>query len=164
MSLGFRSLAALMLLAACACVAHPSAPAGRNDAAELEHFVLTLDAVTHWYESMRDLEQLAKAKPGIASHFRGDKDESIAVEEQGLQGDPDIVRTLARHGLTLHLCVLVERSYFPTVIAASMALKLKVDPAHMVTELHLNPANLAFLEQHRAELAALDRKYPMSDD
>ena len=152
------------LLLCLSLVAAGQSPSGNaRDLAELQHFPLTIEDVTHFYEAMHDLSQLQASHPAIARALdTGSRDTGVSILETRLSSEPPVVDSLASHHLTPRQYALIQYSYLGIAVAASMAAKLNVPPAKLATDLHLNPANLDFLRVHKAELAALDRKYPMT--
>ena len=65
-------------------------PSPDQDAVELEHFPLTMENVTHFYESMHDLELLSKAHPEAVkgSTIDTEKHESVTVIASRLAAHP----------------------------------------------------------------------------
>ena len=145
--------------------AQAAAKAPDKDLIELEHYTLTWDKVTRCFETLADLNKLAKANPQMAKALdTGEqKDESITTITQRLSSYPQVPAVIQTHGLSVREFVVLQLSVFQSAFAVA-AKKMGADPAKLASQAHVNPANIAFMEQHQAEFEELQKKYPMGDD
>ena len=84
----------------------------------------------------------------------------MAGTERRIAEHPALVSTLAAHGFTPHQFLVVE----VTVISAGLAAALMpagADPSKFAADAHINAANITFMIEHRAELDALRKQYPL---
>jgi hypothetical protein len=129
------------------------------DMVEMQHYLLTVDKVQRVGEVFQDLGQLAQKNPQLASTMESesDKDNSdddLNAMERRFSGHPEVVNVLKSHGFTPHEFVLFQMVLLQAGFAEA-AKQAGADPAKLVSDGHVNPANLTFVEQHKAELEAL---------
>jgi DNA repair ATPase RecN len=157
-SLGAAALALCLTLAPLGSYAQ-SSPSDK-DLAELEHYTLTMEKVTRFAQTYGDLAKLSKEHPELKNSLQSDSEnhQKIADIEQSISAAPLIVETLKSHDFTPHEFVVLEFTLFLSAIAEG-AKQQGADPAKLASEAHVNPANLAFIEQHKAELDELQKKY-----
>ena len=150
----------ILTLALSSPLAFPQAAkgAGDKDLVEMEHYTLTMEKATRYSEVFNDLSTLAKANPKLASKMESDADENLASAERRISAQPEIVAVLTKHGFTARDFVLFGFVLFQSAFASETAKANGVDPAKMAAEAHVNPANMAFVSQHKAELEALMKK------
>ena len=129
------------------------ARAQSKDDRELLSYVLTMDKVQRLSNAAKGLHELEKRHPEMASEHAGNQ--SIDAMVRNLQRYPDAVAVLNRNGIP-------PREYavgFLTLIQSTMAVGLKragtfpsypPELAAMVSK-----TNLAFVEQHYAEIKKL---------
>ena len=160
-----RQLRPLALAFALSLAVGPApAQSGTSDLAQLEHYTLSMDLLTRYFESLKDLAPVAKADPSLQDSLAtdADKHESLAQIETRISSHPALTSVITRHGFTVHTFVLTQ----VTMIQAAMAAAFKPageNSAGYAAKVHVNPANLDFIEQHKADLEALQKKYAGSE-
>jgi hypothetical protein len=149
----FQTLALALGLSGLA--AQPAASQGPKHSAderELYSFVLTMDKVQHLSGAAKGLHELEKKHPGMSN---GGENKSIDEMVGAIRKCPDAVAVLAKNGLS-------PRDYavgFLTLIQSTMMVGLKkagtfkTYPPDMLKL--VSQANLAFVEQHYAEIQKL---------
>lgn len=154
-------LAPLLLSLALSPLLAQSRAATDPDLLELQRYTLTMDKVTRFYESMKDLADLSAAHPELKNKLEtdADKHEDLGAIEHRIAAEPLIVSTIAKHGFTPREFVVCEMAYIQTAFASAMLKQPGVDRAKMIADAHINPANIAFVEQHQADLQALQQRY-----
>src|SRR5277367_6731933 len=158
------ALACSLTLATFSLHAQTGAKAPDKDLLELEHYTLTMDKVTRCMETLFDLNKLAKANPQLAKSLDpGGKNESITEITQRLSSYPQVPALIQSHGVSVREFVVLQLTVFQSAFAAA-AKKMGADPAKLASEAHVNPVNITFMEQHEAEFAELQKKYPMNDE
>jgi hypothetical protein len=157
-------LAPLLLVAMLFPALNAQAPVPDRDRDELAHYTLTMDKVTHVMQSFADLAALAKTNPQMAAAVQSsaDKNQSLADIDRRVAAYPQLVAVFAQHGLTSHEFLVVELTLFQSMMALA-GKQAGADPAKLAADAHINPDNITFVEQHRAELEELQKKYPMPD-
>lgn len=155
-----RSLTVVLALAFALPAAPSLAQNGDADLVQLEHFTLTMDNITRFFETVNDLGSAAKADPTLKDKLStdADKHENFTQIEARLSSQPAIASAIKAHGFTPHTFVLTEFA----MIQASMAAAMKPageNSAAYAAKVHVNPANLDFINQHKDEFAALQKKY-----
>lgn len=158
------ALACSFVLACSSLHAQAHKAANDPDLIELEHYTLTMDKVTRCFEALADLNKLAKANPQMASAMdqAEQKNESVSDIVRRLSTYPQVTALVQSHGFAVREFVVAQLTVFQSAFAAA-AKKMGADPAKLATDAHVNPANIAFMEQHEAEFAELQKKYPMDD-
>jgi hypothetical protein len=132
-----------------------------KDNLETGAYILTMDKITHAYAMAHELALLAKSNPTVKAHLdkmarsEGTIDEMTAIRA----GWSDIVAIQAKHGFTPRESVVFEIAYFDGTLATS-AIGNGADRAELISETHINPDNIDFLNQHEAEIKTLDAKFP----
>jgi hypothetical protein len=133
----------------------PNKASGDKDLEALQHYTLTMDKVNQYAQTFTDLGAYAKAHPDEAKKLSGDSDESLAAAEHRISAEPAIVAILAKHTFTPREFIVFGMALFQSAFAAETAKQNGIDPGKMAAEAHVNPANMTFVQQHKAELEAI---------
>ncbi|WP_263384244.1 hypothetical protein [Granulicella arctica] len=152
--------AAALLLAFSVANLPAQTPSADKDIDELSHHALTMDEVTRFAQTFADITKFAKAHPDASSVMQpgDDKQESIANIDQRISAHPEVVALITQHGFTVHDFVVAEL----TILTAGLIVALEqpgTDTAKAAAEAHVNPANITFMKQHKAEFAEIQKKY-----
>jgi hypothetical protein len=132
-----------------------------KDLDELAHYTLTMDKLTRVMQTFPDINALIKANPAIASALatNSSKTNTIAEIDQRISSYPQLVAVFSQHGVPPHQFIVVELALVQSAVAfAAQQAGQKLAPNN-----HVNPANITFIAQHKAEIEALQKKYPMGD-
>ncbi len=154
---------ALSLLVAATLLTALPALAVDKDIAEMERYTLTMDKLNRFGQVMSDLGAYVKAHPESKAAIETDaeKHEDLDAITRRISSVPGLVSILNKDGLPPREFVLVE----VTLIQAAMAFSMKPadEPdARYAAKVQMNPANLAFVRDHQAEIKAMQAK--MSPD
>ncbi|MEO6802298.1 MAG: hypothetical protein ABI197_03525 [Granulicella sp.] len=135
--------------------------AAEKDLDELSHYTLTMDKVTRVQQTFPDIKALIRSNPGVATALATDsgKTHTIAEVERRITAYPQLVAIFTQHGLTPHEFIVVEL----TLVQSAFAFAAQQAGEKLSANNHVNPANIAFIAEHKAELEALQKKYPMGD-
>lgn len=130
------------------------------DMVEMQNYTLNVDKVDRFGDAMHDLAQLALRNSTAASAMEtdADKNENLDAIGRRFSSNPDITGVLKSHGFSPHEFALCEMVIFQSAFAEA-AKRAGADPAKLVSDAHVNPANLTFVEQHKTELDAMRKKY-----
>jgi hypothetical protein len=134
-----------------------TASAVSADEKEVYSFVLTMDSIQKLAAAQRDLEMLAKSDPEVAKKAEADDSENKTLDQMVRRIDsiPQVVAVLRKDGLT-------PREYAVstmTLVQTGMVVGLKRNgtykeyPPEMLKL--VSPANIAFMEQHYADIAKI---------
>lgn len=132
------------------------------DMVEMQHYVLTVDKVNRWGGVVQDLGELARKNPQLAATMesesdKGSSEDDLNAMERRYSRHPEVVSVLKSRGFTPHEFVLFQMVLLQAGFAEA-AKEAGADPAKLISDGHVNPANLTFVEQHKAELEALKAK------
>jgi hypothetical protein len=154
-------IALVLALALCLPALHAQG-AEAKDLDELAHYTLTMDKVTRVQQTFPEVNALVKANPNLATALgtNSNQPHTIADVEHRIAAVPQLVAVFTKHGLTPHEFIVVEL----TLVQSAFAFAAKQSGAKLATDNHVNPANITFIEQHKAELEALQKKYPKGGD
>ncbi len=125
---------------------------------EVQHYLLTMDKMNRFAATFNDLSAYAKQHPESAHMLEGESDESLSAAEHRIASKPVVVDILARHSFSPREFVILGFALFQAAFAETMAKQNGVDPAKMAAEAHVNPANMTFVSEHKAELEAIMAK------
>ncbi|HEX6773904.1 MAG TPA: hypothetical protein VF126_17845 [Acidobacteriaceae bacterium] len=161
----FRRISCLLCSSSVALLLVPAAGAQTKpdaDIIEMQHYVLTVDKVTRLGDVLQDMAQLAQKNPQLASTMESDSDKENGQEDldgmaRRFSAHPEVVSVLKSHGFTPHEFALCQMVVFQAAFAEA-AKQAGADPAKLASDAHVNPANLTFVEQHKAELDAMKAK------
>lgn len=152
-----------LTLAFAACQAQtPSQKAQTTkDEAEIEAYTLTMDTITRLIQATHDLT-LLKPAAGAPKEETDDGDGQQSLDQQAarLAKHPEAVALFARYGFTPRKYAVAFSAYLLSGIAIA-GIDAGASVEDMVTKAHLNPANLALVRAHKAEIDDLTKKYPM---
>lgn len=129
------------------------------DLLEMQHYTLTMDVMNRLADSFQDIGQLAKTDPQLSSKMEteADKKEDLDGMAHRMGSSPAVVTILKSHGFTPREFALAEMVLFQAAFASG-AKQAGADPAKLASDAHVNLANIAFVEQHKAEFEALQKK------
>lgn len=130
------------------------------DLIEMQKYVLTVDKVDRLGDALRDIGLLAQKNPQLASAMEDDsdkQDKDLNAIAQRFAAHPEVVGILKSHGFNPHEFALCQMVVFQAAFAEA-AKQSGADPAKLASDAHVNPANLTFVEQHKAELDAMKAK------
>jgi len=135
-------------------------PEADKDAAEIQQCTLTMDKVTRFAQVYGDLTKMAKDNPQLTAAVESTADghQSIAGIENKISAEPMIVSAISDHGFATHEFVVLEITILQSALAAA-AKQQGADPAKLASEAHVNPANIAFMEEHKADFEELQKQY-----
>jgi hypothetical protein len=130
------------------------------DMVEMQNYILTTDKVDRLGDALVGIAQLAQKNPEAASSVEADADKNEDLDAMGrrLSANPEVVAVLKSHGFTPREFALCQMVTFQATFAEA-AKKAGADPAKLASDAHVNPANLTFVEQHKAELDAMQKKF-----
>ena len=134
------------------------------DMIQMQNYSLTVDKVDRFGDTMQDLMKLGQKNPQLASAMEtdSDKNEDLDGIARRFSAHPEIVEVLKSHGFSPREFALCEMVIFQSAFAEA-AKQAGADPAKLASDAHVNPANLTFVEQHKAELDAMRNKYSSAD-
>jgi hypothetical protein len=131
------------------------------DLRELEEYRLSMDDVNRWMQANRNLvqlsEKLEREHPEMA-------EQTDAVEGSGMGSFDDYEASIDRvpgardaiedSGLSVHEFAVVGWALIQAGMA-QYAVEQGADPKELAAKAHINPDNLTFAREHKAELATL---------
>lgn len=139
--------------------ASPSKPnAADPDVKEIANYKLTMDAVRKFAQASRTMKQLGK------KHSEDDQDdqeddsdnsESIDDMEAKIASEPAARKAIEAAGLSVREYVVITFALLQSGIA-QYAVDQGADPAKIARDAGINPANVTFYKEHKAEIEALD--------
>jgi hypothetical protein len=131
-----------------------------KDYAELEHYTLTLDKVTRLAQIVGELNKISETNPDVKTALSGNArpNETMADSEHDISAFPQVIAVISSHGMTAHEFIVTQISLVQTIFAETVK-KSGADPAKLAAEAHVNLTNLAFIEQHQADIDKLDEQY-----
>ena len=126
----------------------------------MEQYTLSMDNLTRWMDVMVTLQPVAKSHPEAlnALEIDADKEESLDQLAKKISAEPALVDAMAKHGFTPRQFVLEEMVLFQASMAAAM-MPAGANEAELAHKAHVNPANVAFVRQHKDEIEAMQKKY-----
>ncbi len=153
------ALAFVFLAALCAQPTH-AAPSGDADLRELSRYELT----------MGDVRKFAAANAALAKHPKAeqnDDEEEDEDEDEGANNNesldemaarigriPEARKAIEAAGLTVRQYAVITMALFQSAFA-QYAVEQGADPAKVARDAGVNPANLRFVKEHKAELEKL---------
>jgi hypothetical protein len=155
-------LASLLAVTLSLPVLHAQVALPAKDMDELAHYTLTMDNLVRVMQASRDIAALTKTNPKIAAAVQAsaDKNQGLADIDRRIASYPQLTAIFAAHNLTGHEFVVAELTLFQSMLAYA-GKQSGADPVKLAADGHVNPANITFVEQHKAELDQLQKKYPM---
>lgn len=164
----FRRVCSLLCVSTFVLLLAPAGIAQQDksdaDMIEMQNYLLTVDKVERLGDALHDLEQLAEKNPQIASAMDKDADQQddLNAIARRISAHPELVGVLKSHGFTPREYALCQLVVFQSAFAEA-AKQAGADPAKLASKAHVNPANLTFVEQHKAELDAMQKKVTPQD-
>ena len=151
------ALAFVFLAALCAQPTRASA-SGDADLRELARYELTL----------ADVRKFAAANAAIAKHPKAEQNDDEEEDEDESSNDdesldemaarigriPEARKAIEAAGLTLRQYAVITMALFQAAFA-QYAVEQGADPAKVARDAGVNPANLRFVKEHKAELEKL---------
>jgi hypothetical protein len=143
-----------------------SVAAANPDEKELYNYVLTMDKIQKLAALQKDLEALEKSDPQLAKSVDADDSSAKTIDQMTQKMDkiPQVTALLRKNGLTSRECAVSSM----TLIQAGMAVGMKrsgmykeYPPALLKV---VSAANLAFVDQHYAEITKVMPALAGKDD
>lgn len=137
-------------------VASPSS-SGDADLQEISDYRLTIEAVRKWAKAAKGLKRLEEKYPELED--AGDVSDSASLDEMAafLHGIPDARDVIENAGLDTREYLVVTFA-FAQATMAQWVIGQGTPPEKVAAEMSINPANLAFIEKHKAELQAISKE------
>ncbi len=156
-------VALLLTLAACPVQTSAQKAQSAKDEAEIRAYTLTMETVTRLMQATHDLTLL---KPSAEAPKDGADDgkaeQSLEQQTAHLAMHPEIVAVLGKYGFTPRVYTVAFSAYILGGIALA-GLDAGASVEDMVTKAHMNPANIALLRTHKAEIEELAKQYPLQN-
>jgi hypothetical protein len=141
-----------LLAAVCGEQAH-SAPGGDADLRELSRYQLT----------MADVRKYAAANANLAKHPTVEQDDDDAEDENEsldemaarIESNPVARKAVEAAGLSARQYVVITMALFQASLA-QYAVDQGADPGKIARETGVNPANIGFVKEHKAELEQME--------
>ncbi|HEU4584276.1 MAG TPA: hypothetical protein VFR95_00935 [Gemmatimonadaceae bacterium] len=131
------------------------------DLRELEEYRLSMKDVNRWVQASRNLAQLAEKLEREHPEMAKQRE---AVEESGARSFDDYENSIDQvpgardaieeSGLSVHEFAIVGWALIQAGMA-QYAVEQGADPKELAAKAHINPDNLTFAREHKAELAKL---------
>ena len=161
------AVAPLALTAQASPAARRAAAAASNaqDARALAGYTLSMADLRRFGATMQEIARAIKANPQLEERFTSGMDESIAQVAARLGGVPQFRPAFAKAGMTPQQFAVTQFALMGTSMAVGMPKGAKT-PEQLVKEMGIEPANVAFMRQHGAEVQALFKQLrgPAEDD
>lgn len=141
----------------CALLMFPvRAAAASSDMLELESYTLTMEKVTTLAKTLSDISACTKAHPDVRAKLEteGDGTETLDAVAARMNGIPEIAAILTQNRIQPREFLLTELTFMQTVAAVANK-PIDQGDTEYAAKVHLNPANLAFMRDHQAQLQAL---------
>ena len=150
------AVAPLALTAQASPAARRAAAAAQNaqDARALSGYTLSMADLRRFGATMQEIGRAIKANPQLEDRFTGTMDESIAQIAARLGGVPQFRPAFAKSGMTPQQFAVTQFTLMGAGMAVGMPKGAK-SPEQLVKEMGIDPANVAFMRQHGAEVQAL---------
>lgn len=153
-----RSVALALLFTMLAAVSGPQAHSASGDAdlRELSRYVLTL----------ADVRRYAAANEALARQPQAEQNEEEAEDEDAtdneslddmvkrIEGVPGARQSIEAAGLTVRQYAVITMALFQAAFA-NFAVEQGADPAKVARDAGVNPANIRFVKENKAELEKL---------
>jgi hypothetical protein len=139
----------------------PDVPAGSGGSGsrferEMSRYQLTMDKVRKWAVAAEKLQQVGKEHPELEQKddTAGFSDKAVAEWTSRVERIPAARKALDDAGLSAREYLLIG---VPLSMAsvAQVAIQQGSNPDTLAREIGVHPANLRFVQEHRAELAKL---------
>jgi hypothetical protein len=160
-----RGVMLALVFALLAAVSSPHAQAANGDAdlREISRYVLTLADVRKYAAANEALAKQQKTQKNDeeAEDTESEDDESLDGIVKRIDSTPGARKSIEAAGLTPRQYAVITMALFQAAFA-QFAIEQGADPAKVAREASVNPANLRFIKEHKAELDKLKR--PSSED
>lgn len=135
------------------------ARAASNDMADLENYALTMEKVNNLAKALSDIGSYTKAHPEVRASLEteGDAGESLDVVAARMNAIPAIAAILTQDRLQPREFLIAELTFMQSVVAVASK-PIDQGDREYAAKVHLNPANLAFMRDHRSELKAIQAR------
>jgi hypothetical protein len=133
----------------------------KKDEAEIRAYNLTMDTIERSFATTADMQKAAKADPSLENAAAATHDGQQASLDElttALSSSPKIVAILAAHKFTPRSFGLAEFAIVQTSLAVAVLQSPDADKAATARGL-ANPANIKLMQDHMAEIEALQKKY-----
>lgn len=161
------AIAPLALSAQASPAARRAAAATQNaqDARALSGYTLSMADLRRFGATLQEIGRAIKANPQLEDRFTGTMDESIAQVATRLGGVAQFRPAFAKSGMTPQQFAVTQYTLMGAGMAVGMPKGAK-SPEQLVKEMGIDPANVAFMRQHGAEVQALFKQLrgPGEDD
>ncbi len=159
-----NGLLALMFALVAALFGQQAQAAGGGDAdlRELSRYTLTMADIRKYAAANANLAKLPKAEENEDSDDDEDSDnESLDQMAARIGKMPEARKAIEGAGLTPRQFAVITMALFQASMA-QFAVEQGADPAKVARDASVNPANIRFVKENKAELEKL--KTPRSDD
>jgi hypothetical protein len=130
-----------------------AAPSGDADLRELSRYTLTMADVQKYAAANANLAKNPKTEENEDDDSESDK-ESLDEMAARIGRIPEARKALEAAGLTPRQYAVITMALFQAVFA-QYAVEQGADPAKVARDAGVNPANLRFVKEHKAELDKL---------
>jgi hypothetical protein len=125
------------------------------DSAELKAYRLTIEGVRKWYAAALAFARLARTHPESAAADTAEASvTSLTVQARQIEDRPQAREAVRAAGLTAREAVVIV-NVLARATFAHMAVLQGMQAQRAAAEAGINPANVAFMNQHQAELQRL---------
>ncbi len=155
---------ALFAILVAVCGTKAQAASGDADVRELSRYTLTLADVRKYAaanEALAKLPKPAESEEETDSDEESDNAESLDDMVKRMDAVPGARKSIEGAGLTTRQYAVITMAIFQAAFA-QFAIEQGADPAKVAKDAGVNPANIRFVKEHKAELEKL--KKPGGED
>ena len=129
------------------------------DEPAIHDYVLTMDKIKKYAEASKRLEAAAKSDPAMAVEMKKIEDADVYSVDKAamMEKSPHVAAALKSNNITARDFVLTPMTAFTAAIGIAAEDAKKEPPAF------INPENIKFMREHKAELEKLDLFEPPLD-
>lgn len=138
--------------------AAPRAVAGTEDALS---YRLTMPVVRRWFDAMGNVARVLSQDEDLADEFQAPDGVSVDALEAHYDGMPEIRRAITQAGLDVREFATILIA-LPHAQSAQKEIDDGADRESIIARRQVNPANLDFVRENRAELQRLEREGGMN--
>ena len=154
-----RGMLLSLMFALLAAVSGPQTRAAGGDAdlRELTRYTLTLADVRKYAAANAALAKLPKPEQNEEdAESEGDDDNAESLDDMAkrIETVPGARKSIEAAGLTVRQYAIITMSIFQAAFA-QFAIEQGADPAKVAKDAGVNPANIRFVKEHKAELEKL---------
>ena len=146
-------LAAILFVATIAGPPTHASPSGDADLRELSRYTLTMADVNKYAAANANLAKHPKAEESEDEVGESDK-ESLDEMAARIGRIPEARKAIEAAGLTPRQYAVITMALFQAAFA-QYAVEQGADIAKVASDAHVNPANIRFVKEHKAELDKL---------